>query len=243
MSERPGWRLFDVHTHTNPISLCSRMPADKLIDVYKADHIGGMVLTNHYKSAYIKEEFTLWRRRYVEAYHLLRDLGEKAGIRVLFGLEVTPDCMPRNDFTIYGLTEEQVLAADPLCRLTLPELSDYVHERGALIFHAHPYRNTQPVNPAYVDGVEVNCHPLYRSCHEERVREWADRFRLGLTCGSDYHGDTYKAHCGMWIPETVTDLPALVDFLRRTPRPELVVAPDPAPDAPVLPGCGGECGI
>ena len=238
-----GHILVDIHCHTRGISLCSQVPAPRLLEVFLADHIDGLVLTNHYKSAYIHEEFSEWRKRYVEEYRLTRALGEAAGLRVFFGVEVTPDCMPQNDFTIYGLTEEDVLEADPLFRLTLPELSAYAHEKGALIYHAHPFRRTVPEDPALLDGVEINCHPLYRTCAEAAVRAFADEHDLRLSCGGDYHGDTYKAHCGTYIPDTVTDTAGLTEFLRKTPRPALEIAPDPAEGASVAPGQGGLCGI
>lgn len=236
-------KLWDLHTHTAGISLCSRVPAERLVEIYRQDHIDGIVLTNHYKSAHVQGDFAGWRERYVEEYYRTREWGEKAGLAVLFGVEVTPDCMPQNDFTIYGLTEQDVLEAEPLFALSLPELSAFARERGALIFHAHPYRRTTPVEAQFVDGVEINCHPLYRTCEEERVRAFAEEHGLLLSCGSDYHGDTYKARCGVWLPESVTDIPGLVAFLRDNPRPAMVIAPDPAEGAPVGPGEGGECGI
>ena len=231
-------RLFDAHIHTAGISLCSRVPAEKLIDICAHEGLGGIVLTNHYKSAHVREDFSDWRKRYVEEYEITREFGARKGIKVFFGVEVTLDEQTQNDFVLFGLREQDILEAEPLFRLSLPELSAFAKEKGALLYHAHPYRRTEPADAAFLDGVEINCHPIYRTCAEQRVREYADRFGLGITCGSDYHGDTYKPHCGVWIPDTVEDGLQFAAYLRENPRPALTIAPDPAPDASVAPGSG-----
>lgn len=236
--------LFDTHTHTAGISLCSRISLERQIDICKTEGLGGIVLTNHYKSAYIqKSDFYDWRKRYVEEYENTRKLGEQKGVKVFFGVEVTLDEQRQNDFLLYGLRTRDILEAEPLFRLSLPELSAFAKEKGALLYHAHPFRKTEPADAAFLDGVEINCHPLYRTCSEERVRAFADRHNLGITCGSDYHGDTYKPHCGVWIPQTITDGVQFAAYLRKNPRPKLTIQPDPAPDASVAPGNGGVQGI
>lgn len=230
--------LVDAHIHTAGISLCSRIPAPQLVDICLADRLGGIVLTNHYKAAHVCGDFDTWRRRYVEEYEITRELGAKKGLKVFFGVEVTPDEMPQNDFTIYGLTPEDILTSDPLFRLSLKDLSEFVHKRHALLYHAHPFRRTEPVDAAFLDGTEINCHPLYRTCAEEKVRAFADANRLRLSCGSDYHGDTYKAHCGMWIPQSIETTEAFTGYLRENMRPALLIAPDPEEDTPIAPGMG-----
>ena len=230
--------LIDAHIHTSGISHCSRVPAPKLIEVCRKDELGGIVLTNHYKSGYIHNDFRDWCKRYVEEYYYTKELGEKEKIKVFFGVEVTPVSMPKNDFTIYGLTTDEVLNGPEMYNMSLEELCDYVHSNNALIYHAHPFRNTTPVNGKLIDGTEINCHPLYRTCEEKRVREFADEFGLRLLCGSDYHGDTYKAHCGVWVPEDTETTEDFVEYIRKVIRPELTVAPDPDPDMTIAPGTG-----
>lgn len=233
-----GFFLVDAHIHTAGISPCSRVPAQELIPLCAADGLGGICLTNHYKSNAVRGPFEEWRQRYADEYEYTRELGEKQGIHVYFGVEFTLDEMPKNDFTVYGLTPSDIREADPLYRLTLPELADYVHQKGALLYQAHPFRNTTPVDGRYLDGVEINCHPLYRGCREAEVRAFADRHHLRLSCGSDYHGDTYKPHCGVLVPREIHTTQQFTEFLRKTPRPGLTVAPDPTPDMSVAPGTG-----
>lgn len=231
--------LFDAHVHTAGISRCCKIPRERLLEICKVEKLDGIVLTNHYKSAYMKyEDFCDFRRRYVEEFELTHALGARQGVKVFFGVEVTLDEQKQNDFLLYGLRPKDVLEAEPLFALTLPELAAFAKEKGALLYHAHPFRKTEPADPRYLDGVEINCHPLYYTCAEQKVRAFADRYGLGISCGGDYHGDTYKPHCGMWIPDTIEDGVQLADFLRQTPRPKLEIYPDPATGASIAPHSG-----
>lgn len=215
--------LIDAHIHTSEISYCSRVPRDELIEVAKADSLDGIVLTNHYKNAYIDIPFADWRKKYADEYYLTKEIGAKNGIKVFFGVEITLDCSKRNDFLIMGITPEEVAAEENLCSLSIPELSDYCRAHNYLLYHAHPYRNTTPVDAQYLYGIEVNCHPLYKTNEKERIIAYADKFGLALSCGSDYHGDTYKAHCGVIVPDRISTTEEYVDYLRSHKRPELLI--------------------
>jgi len=230
--------LLDAHIHSAGVSPCSRVPIESLIDICLADRIDGIVLTNHYKSSAVRGDFSAWRENYVDEYEKARELGAKKGLKVFFGVEFTLEENHRNDYTVYGLPLEVIRKAEPLYTMTLPELSAFVHGYGALLYHAHPFRNTLPADGTLLDGTEINCHPLYRGCREKDVREFADRFSLRLSCGSDYHGDTYKPHCGMVVPDSIETTEELVDFLKNVPRPPLVVTPDPTPEMDISPGTG-----
>ncbi len=225
--------LLDAHIHTKEVSPCSRVPAELLVDICIEDGLGGIVLTNHYKRIAAGDNFPEFRERYVSEYERTRKIGEERGLRVFFGVEFTLDEMPKNDFTVYGLTPEDILRNDALYTLSFSELVNFVHQRKALIYHAHPFRNTEPVDGKFLDGTEINCHPLYRTAAEEKVRAFADKFDLRLSCGSDFHGDTYKPHCGMIVPDEIKTTEELTAFLKEVKRPKLCVAPDPPEDMDV----------
>lgn len=238
-----GRYLADAHIHTSGISLCSRISPERLIEICQIEGLGGVVLCNHYKSAHVRGAFSDWRKRYAEEFYLTRRCGEDAGVRVIFGVEVTLDEDKTRDYVVYGISPEDILEAEPLFRLPLRELSRFTREKGGLLCHAHPFRFTTPAPAEFLDFVEINCHPLYGTCAEEGVRAYADAHGLGITCGSDYHGDTYKPHCGVYLPEDVTDSASFAAFLKKEPRPPLLVAEDPLPGASTAPGTGGVKGI
>ncbi len=227
--------LIDAHIHTAGISTCSQVPADKLVRVCAEAGLDGFVLTNHYKRITVRGEFSDWSRRYVDEYEYTKEAARAYGLKVFFGVEFTLDCMPKNDFTVYGLDKELVATSGPLFTMSFEELCSFVHEHDALIYHAHPFRNTLPVDGRFLDGTEINCHPLYYGCEEKRVRAFADQYDLRISCGSDFHGDTYMPHCGMYVPADIRCTADLVRFLKEEKRPELLVAPDPVKGQSVAP--------
>lgn len=218
--------LLDPHIHTSGISHCSKCPAPVLVDICVRDKIDAIVLTNHYKRNYYieDEKFPEWRQKYIDEYLFTKSEGEKVGLKVFFGLEITLDHLPKIDFLVYGLSHEKAAKAPQLHSLTQKELFEYCVSENALLYQAHPYRNgTLPQDPRYLHGVEINCHPIYNHNDKEEITAFAKQHSLKLSCGSDYHGDTYKAHCGIYIPEDITDTVELADFLRNEPRCELEI--------------------
>ena len=76
---------------------------------------------------------------------------------------------------------------------------------------------------------DYHIHSRLSSCSRdpeqsaERILEYAKENGLKLTCGSDYHGDTYKPRqCGIVIPDTVTDEKSLKDYILNN-QPELSI--------------------
>ncbi len=218
--------LLDPHIHTKGISHCSQCYADVLVDICVRDKIDAIVLTNHYKQSYYGDisNFPEWRAKYVEEYYITKEEGAKRGLKVFFGVEVTLDETPRIDYVIYGLPETTVALIPPLNLFTQKELFEFCCENNALLYQAHPYRNgTQPRDPKYMHGVEINCHPIYNYNDGKEVRAFAAEHNLKLSCGSDYHGDTYKPHCGIYVPDSVNDTVSLAEFLRSPEQCELEV--------------------
>ena len=75
----------------------------------------------------------------------------------------------------------------------------------------------------WLDGVEVNGHPLYEAtCCEEMLNIAREARRL-VTCGGDYHADTYRPVCGTYFPDDATDSAALIAHLKDSPEIKLRV--------------------
>lgn len=219
--------LIDAHIHTNGISHCSQRTPEALIEECVKDNLDGIVLSNHCKADYCREEpYETWVKRYVAEFYKTRQIGEANGIRVLFGIEVTLREKPNVDYVIYGVTEDDILTSPRLYDMNQEGLYQWCLSKNALLYQAHPYRNgAVPQNPAFLHGVEINCHPLYGTNEERRVTALAKEHNLKLSCGSDFHGDTYKAHCGMLVPEWVETGVDFATWLKREEPCELVVHP------------------
>ena len=218
--------LIDPHVHSSGVSPCSRRSPEKLIAEYIADKMDGFVLTNHCDKNWMErlkfESYKDYCQAHVDEYEKTKALGEKYGIKVFFGVEVTALYNVAIHYLIYGISPEELLDSPILFTLSQEELYNYCKENGYALIQAHPYRNgATPQNPKFMDGVEINCAPNYKVTMEKELREFAAENDLRLICGSDYHGDTYKPRqCGIYIPDTVSDEKQLRDFILST-QPEL----------------------
>ena len=215
-------KLFDMHVHTSGISKCCLLSAEQLVAALVEDRTDGFVLTNHYAPRHVDLPFAQWLEKYKNEFYKTKEIAASAGLTALFGIEVTLD-YPR-DFLLYGVTPECLSESlhRPFWEYSLPELHDFAHSHGALLIHAHPFRNgSVPADAREIDGVEINCHPLYKTNRKEDISAYARQHGLLLTCGSDYHGDIYKAHCGMWLPDDLKNEKELADCLRA--QPELLI--------------------
>jgi len=205
-----------MHVHSSGISLCSRVSPKELVRRCKLSGLDGIVLTNHFAKRHVYGDPIAWQGEYEKEYRITQKEGEKADLAVLFGIEVTPLSEGGKDYLIYGVAPSFLYREKMLYEYTLPELSDLVKEAGAVLVHAHPYRGkSTPADAKYIDGVEINCHPLYYDNAKKQVAQYAKEHSLFITCGSDYHGDVYKAPCGVYFPDWVTDERSLADALRN----------------------------
>lgn len=216
--------LIDPHIHSSGISRCSRRSPAAVIAQLIADGTDGIVLTNHCDPHYTEEiGYKAWCRLYVDEFLLTKELGEKYGKKVFFGAEINTSTVKNVHYLIYGITPELFLDSPELYHLPQKELFEWCCANNLTLFQAHPYRNgTVPQDAGYLHGVEINCHPIYRTTEEARVREFAAEHDLFLSCGSDFHGDTYKPKCGIYLPRDIETESELGLFMRTT-QPELEI--------------------
>ncbi len=216
--------LVDLHIHTSGISPCSHRTPEEIIAQCLADDTGGFVLTNHCAEAYMRDvTYRDWCVKYNNEFYHAKRLGDKYGVRVFFGVEVNTSVYRNIHYLIYGIQPCDLLCSPELYKLTQEELYEYCENNGFLLYQAHPYRNgAVPQNPDFLHGVEINCHPIYKFTMEREVCEFAEKNKLRLSCGSDFHGDSYKARCGAYLPDDITTEKELVEYLRNN-QPELEV--------------------
>lgn len=203
--------LIDLHAHTKGISRCCKADIETVINEAKVNGIDGLVLTNHFQKSYYnnssEDEFI---KAYIKEYYDMRSAAEKENFLCFFGVEVTMEKYPKVHMLIYGVEPTFLEVNKGLCDLTQSELFDLVKKNGGILIQAHPYRNgTTVLDPTFLDGVEINCHPLYKKSYCKELISFAAEHSLCITCGGDFHKDTYRPKCGMYVPEstkTVFDL-------------------------------------
>lgn len=207
--------LIDLHAHSSGISKCCGIPYERVLEEALSVGIDGIALTNHYQKSYIENgNAAEFAEKYIDEFYKARKYGEKIGCRALFGIEMTMEQYPKVHMLIYGVAPELLLKYPTLFDCTQEELYKTVKAYNGLLIQAHPFRNgTTVLNTDFLDGVEINCHPLYKKSYACELTEIAKRNGLILTCGGDYHADTYRPKCGMLLSENVKNSSDLRVFL------------------------------
>lgn len=199
--------LIDLHAHTSGISKCCRIDAPKVVAEAKTAGLDGIVLTNHYQNSYIHDGTLMqFVEDYIAEYEYTKKCGEEIGCKVFFGIEITMELYAKVHMLVYGVTPDFLRENPTVFDKTQEELYALVKANGGVLVQAHPFRGGATVlDTAYLDGVEINCHPKYKTSCKEQLLAIAENHALALTCGGDYHADTYRPVCGTFLPDTVTD--------------------------------------
>ena len=211
---------FEVHLHTSACSKCGSSTAEEMIDAAKAGGYSGLVLTNHfYRGNTCIDRELPWKEfvgAYAEEYYRAKEYGKQQGIVVLFGLEEV--YAPGKEALIYGITPECVAAEPEFKKMSLAQLSAFVHKNGGVIVCAHPFRDRAYIpDPDTVPDVElfdgIECFNLGNK-PEENVKAFALACNYGarMISGSDVHSAGRFGLAGIAFEEPVeTD----EDFLRQ----------------------------
>ena len=209
-------KLFDMHAHTSGISECCLGDAETIIKVARENGIDGIVLTNHYQKSYLRNgDPTELAKRYTEEYRMTKRFGEKYGVTVIYGMEVTMHRHDNSHLLVYGLPESFTEEFPEVYDMTQEELYTLVKSRGGLLIQAHPFRVCYyPLDPRFLDGYELSSHPLYGTSAYDDVTALVVKHGKLLTTGADYHHDVpYRPYCGAFLPDTVKDPKSLVEAL------------------------------
>ena len=216
---------LDLHVHTSGISRCCRIPAETVLSVAKNIGLDGIVLTNHYTIDYVKDGDALaFARDYIAEYEYTKQLGEAMGLKVFFGVEVTWEGNRPLHILLYGVPTDFVLKHPTMYDYSPKELYDAVKAVGGAVIQAHPFRNRMTVLPSdCLDGVEINCHPIYRESCAEKLIDIAHKEKWIVTCGGDFHADTYRPICATVLPDFINENAEIAEFLLSAEKVELLI--------------------
>ena len=218
--------LIDMHSHSSGISRCCLIDAKEVVKEALNVGIDGIVLTNHYVKYYAKDEDYLGLAvRYVEEFNYAKKCGDEVGCKVFFGLEITMEHEGFPHLLVYGVEPQFILDYPQIFDRSQEELYRIVKSAGGVLVQAHPYRkNTNLLfDLKYLDGVEINCHSLYEGSHLAELKKIAEDNNKLLTCGGDYHADTHRVKCGMYLPEWIKNGVDVGTYLKQTKRCKLCV--------------------
>ena len=210
---------YEMHLHTHPCSACSVSSMEEMVAAAKEKGYAGFVVTNHFYHGNTGIDRQLpWEEfveKYAEDWRHGVELGKKLGINVLFGIE--EGYQRGKEVLIYGLTPEQIAANPELRELGLKPLSDFVHQNGGIVIHAHPFRiapyipdpDTEP-DATLLDGVEVNNQNGTKN-RNELAKDFAERKGLLGTSGGDVHSAQNFGRAGLAFYKPITDSKELVE--------------------------------
>ena len=184
--------LYETHCHTAPVSKCARATVRQTLEFYKSQGYRGVFITNHFidgnvnadKNATYKELLDFYFSDYKEGKMLEKEIG----IDVFLGVETS---YRGTDFLIYGLSVDWWYAHPEIMEMKKSEQLAFMREEGALVIHAHPFREAKYIDhirlfPRAVDGVEI-----FNACRtdfeNEMAKRYADNYGLLYFGGTDNH--------------------------------------------------------
>ena len=183
--------LTELHFHTSESSPCGKVPAKKGLTMYHEAGYGAVAITDHFsRSVYGKRDDRDWPtvvEQFLKGYEEARQVGREIGVSVYLGMELRFP-YDENDFLIYGLDKEYLLARPWIYELELKQVYEDLKKHGMVIFQAHPFRKKcSRANPSYLDGIEIiNGNPRHDS-RNDLASLWAREQNLMGICGSDFH--------------------------------------------------------
>ena len=108
--------LFDVHTHTAEVSPCGVLTAEETVANYVSLGYHGIVVTDHFNSwVLIRLPGSTWAEKiesYTTGYRRALAAGQKAGLTVLFGMEMKAADYAYNEYLVYGISPDDLAAQD-----------------------------------------------------------------------------------------------------------------------------------
>ena len=221
--------LFETHLHTAEVSPCAYIPYKDIPDVYINAGYGGIIVTNHY---------TAWALDYlppsgldgkIDFYflfaHELREEGERKGLKVLIGAEVTViDNGGGRDFLIYGEIEKPFKTYRRVYDFSAADLYKFCIDNNLLMFHAHPLRTGYAPMHDFknLHGLEV--FNTANNCVGDCARASAICGEHGLMriAGSDFHKCGHEGRAGIYLPEQYCTDGGFVNYYRSN-TPELYI--------------------
>lgn len=211
--------LYETHLHTEEVSLCGKLSGAEQARLYKEAGYTGIVVTDHFfnGNTCIPKNLT-WDERidlFCKGYENAKDEGDRIGLDVFFGMEVTHKSA---EFLIYGITKEWLKEQKDMLSWTVEEQYHKVHAAGGYIIHAHPFRirayiDKIRLHTEFVDAVEVVNVGNMNHEFDQKAEEYAKEHGFIMTSGTDAHG--YEpARVGLDFSKKLNDIQDMIRGIR-----------------------------
>ena len=217
--------LYETHCHCAQCSRCAHSSSREMVRSYHQAGYTGLVLTDHFIFGNTAVDRSLpWEARmarYESAYLEARKEGRNLDFDVIFGFEHYYG--KGKEMLVYGIEPEFLIRHPEIDRLPVEEFAALMGRAGAVLIHAHPYRDRYYIDMSFpprldlVDGVEVfnACSAPGEDVQALRAarqhRDWIS------TSGGDIHdaGDRRIGQGGILLPRRVNTARAFAQALKE----------------------------
>ena len=128
--------LYETHVHTSESSVCAHSTGAQMARAYAAGGYTGIIVSDHFYYGNTVADRSLpwrdWVEQYCLGYEHARAEGEKLGLQVFFAWEST---YQGNDFLVYGLDKEWLLAHPEIRDASIAEQYALVRADGGMVIH------------------------------------------------------------------------------------------------------------
>lgn len=211
---------YETHLHTSPVSRCAQYGARENLEFYKALGYDGVFITNHFKASWEVYEQSI--KYHFSDYDLAVSLAKEIGIKVFLGTEIS---YGGSDFLVYGLDKEWFYANPDIMLMNPREQLEFFIENGALVVHAHPFREAHYIDHIRLFPRSVQAVEVYNACRTEfenkLAEQYAENYGLIPFAGSDNHVASRRPMlAGMCSKTPITDEK---DFVKRVLNGEMEI--------------------
>lgn len=184
--------IYETHLHTSVASACGRAKGSEYIPFYKERGYDGIFVTDHFYNGNTCVDKSLpwkeWVKGYCNAYHEAKEAGDKEGLKVFFGWEITYE---GDDFIIYGLDEQWLLDHEDVIRWNQTEQYEEIKKAGGLVVQAHPFRERNYMNTIHLHPLQCDAWEVMNAGNEPYQNilayNYAVDHNLTMVAGSDIH--------------------------------------------------------
>lgn len=210
---------YELHCHTAETSSCAAAKAKDTVEFYKSIGYSGTVITDHYSFSTFGTESSFKKQvdvdKFLDGYHTALEAADD-DFTVLLGMEIR-FFGTVNDYLVYGIDEDFIRKNGNMLFKGLRKFHELVHESGAVIVQAHPYRPyIRRADPKYLDGCEIFNAKDRNKDFNQKAQEWAkkENFKI-LTGGADYHRESQRENAsGIITDEKIETNADLLKILR-----------------------------
>lgn len=199
-AEKMGMYRYETHLHTVEGSACGVTPGREYPEIFQKLGYDGIFITDHFFHGNTRPSRELPWPEYVDAYmkgyEEAKKAGDEIGFKVFFGIE---ENFEGDEFLIYGVGREFLLAHPEIPHWTREEMIKAVHEAGGAVMQAHPFRDRDYIKKIHlyvddIDGIEgINTENTAND--NLAALCYALQFGFMIQAGSDTH---FKGGIGDW---------------------------------------------